>query len=89
MDFQPPILPTPFLLPPAADASVRLPPLAAQDQPSYTYPYATPFPYQWPGANPCVRLPTQTVTAPPSFPSTSSYMLPQAPWVYKWVAILR
>ncbi len=118
MTSQSPILPTPFLLPSAADASVRLPPLAAQAQPPYYYPSATSFSYQWPaaptadvqvgnhqpatqshwpppsflptsfyglpqapGANPCVRLPPQTVTAPlylpsnPSIPSKSQFTL--------------
>ncbi len=47
---QSPILPTPFLLPSAADASVRLPPLAAQAQPPYYYPPASSFSHQWPAA---------------------------------------
>ncbi|KAI2645844.1 Filamentous hemagglutinin [Labeo rohita] len=100
------IFPTPFLPPDAADASVRLPPLAAHTQQSYYYPSSTAFSHQWPAApaadiragqyqpatqnhippfsfpssssytliqapeaNPCVRLPPQTVTAPSSLPS--------------------
>ncbi len=79
-----PILPTPFLLPSAADASVRLPPLAAQAQPPYYYPPATSFSYQWPAA-PAADIhagnhqpATQSHWPPPSFLPTSLYGLPQA-----------
>ncbi|RXN19012.1 gastrula zinc finger -like protein [Labeo rohita] len=46
MTFQPPILPTPSLLPLVADARVGLPSLATLDLPPYSYPPAAPFPYQ-------------------------------------------
>ncbi len=85
MTSQSPILPTPFLLPSAADASVRLPPLAAQSQPPYYYPSATSFSYQWPAA-PAADVQvgnhqpaTQSHWPPPSFLPTSFYGLPQAP----------
>ncbi len=85
MTSQSPILPTPFLLPSAADASVRLPPLAAQAQPPYYYPSATSFSYQWPAA-PTADVQvgnhqpaTQSHWPPPSFLPTSFYGLPQAP----------
>ncbi len=85
MTSQSPILPTPFLLPSAADASVRLPPLAAQAQPPYYYPPATSFSYQWPAA-PAADVQagnhqpaTQSHWPPPSFLPTSFYGLPQAP----------
>ncbi len=85
MTSQSPILPTPFLLPSAADASVRLPPLAAQAQPPYYYPSATSFSYQWPAA-PAADIQvgnhqpaTQSHWPPPSFLPTSFYGLPQAP----------
>ncbi len=61
----PPILPTPLLLPLAADASMRLPPLA--DQAQLPYPYANPFSYQWPAA------PTADVEAGHNQPATQSY----------------
>ncbi len=120
--FQSPILPTPFLLPSAADASVRLPPLAAQAQPPYYHPPASPFSHQWPaapaadvhagnhqpatqshwlppsflptslyglpetsGADPCVRLPPQTVTAPLYLPSNPS--IPSKPQFTLFTAV--
>ncbi len=81
---QSPILPTPFLLPSAADASVRLPPLAAQAQPPYYHPPASSFSHQWPAA-PAADVhagnhqpATQSHWLPRSFLPTSLYGLPEA-----------
>ncbi|KAK2915707.1 hypothetical protein Q8A67_000081 [Cirrhinus molitorella] len=82
---QPSLLPTPFLPPQAADASVRMPPSAAQVQLPFYYPSSTPFSYQWPAAPAAdirggyYQSAPQSSVPPPFFPSTSSYRLPQAP----------
>ncbi|KAK2907409.1 hypothetical protein Q8A67_006394 [Cirrhinus molitorella] len=85
MTHQPSLLPTPFLPPQAADASVRMPPSAAQVQLPFYYPSSTPFTYQWPAAPAAdirggyYQSAPQSSVPPPFFPSTSSYRLPQAP----------
>ncbi len=70
---------------PAADASVRMPPLAAQAQlPYHLSSTSAPFFSQWPAAltvdagSGLYQPAMQTNWPPPSFPSTSSYSLPQA-----------
>ncbi len=47
--------------------------------PSFLLLLSMGFPKHQGPIDPCVRLPPQTATTPPSFPSTSSYVLPQAP----------
>ncbi|XP_039527431.1 uncharacterized protein LOC120479218 [Pimephales promelas] len=87
--FFPPAVSNPFPLqwPPApvANASVRLPPLAAEAQTFHQFPATNPSPFQWPAAQASARPPPLATQAQAShpfspFPSGAYFNLPsQAP----------